>query len=64
MPVAAARWVTATDQKKLKEFTERLPEHLARDGGGALAYLAPTHVNLRLAMERWPDIAFHETREH
>jgi peptide chain release factor 3 len=26
-------------------------------------YLAPTRVNLQLTEERWPDIAFAETRE-
>ncbi len=29
-----------------------------------LAYLAPNRVNLELTQERWPDIVFHETREH
>jgi peptide chain release factor 3 len=27
-------------------------------------YLAPSRVNLELTIERWPGIAFHETREH
>ncbi len=62
--VASARWVTCADERKLDEFTVRVEGHLARDGGGALAYLAPTQVNLRLTMERWPDVTFHETREH
>lgn len=64
VPVVAARWVTSPDPRKIEEFTERVEAHLARDSGGALAYLAPTQVNLRLTMERWPDIAFPETREH
>jgi peptide chain release factor 3 len=34
------------------------------DHSGALVYLAPSRVNLQLTMERWPDITFHETREH
>ena len=34
------------------------------DGGGHLAYLAPTRVNLNLTMERWPEIRFRATREH
>lgn len=29
-----------------------------------LAYFAPNRVNLGLTQERWPDIVFHETREH
>jgi peptide chain release factor 3 len=64
VPVVAARWVTTVDTGKLDEFTRRVPEHLARDGSGALVYLAPTQVNLRLTMERWPELVFHETREH
>jgi peptide chain release factor 3 len=27
-------------------------------------YLADTRVNLTLAQERWPKVAFHDTREH
>ena len=26
--------------------------------------LAPSRVNLQLTQERWPDVAFRETREH
>jgi len=62
--VATARWVEAEDPKRLAEFERRAEEHLARDGGGDLAYLAPTQVNLDLTAERWPDIAFRATREH
>jgi len=28
-----------------------------------LTYLAPNLANLRLAQERWPEVAFHKTRE-
>ena len=38
--------------------------NLSIDAGGNLAYLAPNRVNLGLTQERWPDIVFHETREH
>jgi len=31
---------------------------------GNLVYLADTRVNLMLAQERWPKVAFHDTREH
>ena len=34
------------------------------DAAGNLAYLATSGVNLRLTQERWPDITFHNTREH
>ncbi|HXI68030.1 MAG TPA: peptide chain release factor 3 [Steroidobacteraceae bacterium] len=65
-PVAVhtARWVDAADPRKLEEFTVRAHDHLARDHKGALVYLAPSRINLQLTLERWPDIAFRETREH
>ena len=62
--VATARWVTAEEPKALERFRARAQENLALDNGGCLAYLAPTRVNLELAMERFPEIRFHATREH
>ncbi len=61
--VHTARWIAASDARKLEEFRTRAYEHLALDHGGALVYLAPSRVNLSLTQERWPGIAFHETRE-
>jgi peptide chain release factor 3 len=62
--VATVRWVVCDDDKKLEEFKRKAAEHLAVDGGGDLAYIAPTRVNLNLTMERWPEIEFLATREH
>ena len=62
--VYTARWVTCDDAKILAEFESRAVDHLARDSGGYLAYLAPTRANLMLTEERWPDVRFHATREH
>jgi peptide chain release factor 3 len=62
--VATARWVECEDEKMLDEFRRKASLNLAIDGGGDLAYLAPTRVNLDLTMERWPDIEFRATREH
>ncbi len=62
--VATARWVHCDDAKKLAEFRERNATHLALDAAGRLVYLAPTRVNLQLAQERWPGVAFSDTREH
>ncbi len=62
--VVTARWVSCSDEKKLEEFRNKLSDNLAIDSGGSLAYIAPTRVNLELAMERWPEIEFHATREH
>lgn len=60
----SARWVSCDDKKKLAEFERANAGNLSIDAGGNLAYLAPNRVNLGLTQERWPDIVFHETREH
>lgn len=62
--VAAARWVKCDDKKRLEEFKKKAFDYLALDGGDYLTYLAPTRVNLNLAMEKWPEIEFLSTREH
>ena len=62
--VATVRWVECDDAKMLEEFTRKAADNLAIDGGGDLAYIAPTRVNLQLTEERWPDIRFLSTREH
>jgi len=62
--VQTARWVSCDDTKRFNEFQRKLSDNLALDGGGDLTYLAPTRVNLNLAMERWPEVEFTETREH
>lgn len=62
--VATARWVYGDDDKLLDDFRRKAQANLALDGGDNLTYIAPTMVNLSLAQERHPDIAFHKTREH
>jgi peptide chain release factor 3 len=62
--VHTARWIDSADGELLEEFRARAHDHLALDHAGALVYLAPSRVNLELTIERWPGIAFHETREH
>ncbi len=64
IPVYTARWVTAEDPRKLEEFRTRAYEQLSLDHSGELVFLASSRVNLQLTTERWPDIHFHETREH
>ncbi|MBP6115141.1 MAG: peptide chain release factor 3 [Neisseriaceae bacterium] len=60
----SARWVSCPNPKKLAEFERANELNLSIDAGNTLAYLAPNRVNLQLTQERWPDIVFHETREH
>ena len=61
--VATARWVQCDDAKILQRFRDKAYENLAVDQAGELVYIAPTRVNLELAMERHPDVRFHATRE-
>ena len=61
--IATARWVTGGDPRRLEDFRRANASRLALDSGGSLAYLAPSMVNLNLAVERWPGIEFHATRE-
>jgi peptide chain release factor 3 len=62
--VATARWVSLSDEKRLREFREKAYDNLAIDHAGGLVYLAPTRVNLGLTEERWPEIEFLKTREN
>jgi len=64
IPVVTARWISCKDNKILEEFKKKAHDNLALDGSDALTYLAPSRVNLNLAIERWPDIKFLTTREH
>ncbi len=61
--VQTARWVSCEDSKKFQEFKRKCSANLALDGAGNLTYLAPTRVNLSLAEERYPDVAFFSTME-
>ncbi|MCU0758157.1 MAG: peptide chain release factor 3 [Steroidobacteraceae bacterium] len=61
--VHTARWVHCDDEKMLAEFRTKAHDHLALDHYGGLVYLAPSRVNLGLTQERWPGVAFRETRE-
>ena len=61
--VYTARWVSRRRKRKLTEFRGKAHDNLAIDHAGALVYLAPSRVNLGLTLERWPELAFRETRE-
>jgi peptide chain release factor 3 len=62
--VATARWVECGDHAMIERFRARAYENLGEDQSGSLVYIAPTHVNLGLATEKWPEIEFHATRDH
>ena len=62
--IHTARWIHGGDASALEAFRRKHADHLAVDGGGHLAYLAPTRTNLQLTEERWPELEFRKTREH
>ena len=62
--VVAARWVSCEDAKIFEKFKNKARDNLALDAADQLIYLAPTRVNLNLAMERYPEVTFSATREH
>lgn len=62
--VNTARWVSCEDEKRLEQFKNKAIANLALDHGGELVYIAPTRVNLQMAIEKWPEVEFHAIREH
>ncbi len=62
--ISTVRWVECNNIKKFEEFKSKNEQHLARDAGDHLSYIAPTIVNLNLTKERYPDVRFHKIREH
>ena len=62
--VQTARWISCNDQAMLEQFKIKAEANLSHDHSGELVYIAPSRVNLQMAMEKWPDIEFLSTREH
>jgi peptide chain release factor 3 len=61
--VTTARWIQCETTATLQQFKNKVGNNLAEDHSGALVYLAPTRVNLQMAMERWEEVSFNATRE-
>ncbi len=59
-----ARWVTSDNPKALKKFIDSNAAHIAYDVVDALAFLASSPAQLRVAQELHPEINFHAMREH
>ncbi len=59
-----ARWITCPDPKALKKFMDANAANIAYDVVDAVAFLASSPAQLRVAQERYPDIEFHTMREH
>ena len=62
--IYTARWLTFPDATVRRNFEKELAINMARDVDDNPVYLAPNKYNLQLAMERWPKVGFHDTREH
>jgi peptide chain release factor 3 len=62
--IYTARWLTFPDDNVRRNFEKELAINMARDVDDNPVYLAPNKYNLQLAIERWPQVGFHDTREH
>ena len=62
--VQTARWIHCEDKVMLDKFKTKAEVNLSTDHAGELVYIAPSRVNLQMAIEKWPDIQFLSTREH
>ncbi len=56
------RWLHGSDDE-LKAIADKYGFNVALDVADDYVYLAPNHVNLQMAQERYPNIKFEETRE-
>lgn len=59
-----ARWVTSKNPAALKKFIDSNAANIAYDVVDAVAFLASSPAQLRVAQELHPDIEFHTMREH
>ena len=59
-----ARWVTSENPAALKKFIDANSANIAYDVVDAVAFLASSPAQLRVAQDLHPDIEFHDMREH
>lgn len=59
-----ARWITASDPKILRKFMDANATNIAYDVVDAVAFLASSPAQLRVAQELYPGVDFHAMREH
>jgi len=59
-----ARWVTSDDPAALQRFIDSQAAHIAYDVVDAVAFLASSPAQLRVAQDLHPAIRFHSLREH
>jgi peptide chain release factor 3 len=59
-----ARWIRASDRKRLEEFQKKNQNNLAIDAEGELTYLAASEWRLQHTIEQWEGIEFLKSREY
>ncbi|MFA5488734.1 MAG: peptide chain release factor 3 [Candidimonas sp.] len=59
-----ARWITAEDPRVLRKFMDANAANIAHDVVDAVAFLASSPAQLRVAQELYPGVSFHALREH
>ena len=59
-----ARWITSDDPKELRRFMQANAANIAYDVVDAVAFLAGSPAQLRVAQELYPAVQFHAMREH
>ena len=62
--IYTARWLTYPDEATRKKFEKDEAMSLAKDVDGNPVFLSGNKYNLKLTLERWPQIGFHATREY
>jgi peptide chain release factor 3 len=63
LPYTKACWITADNEDKMKEFISYKYQQIAYDKDGKMVFLADSDWNLKMTMEKFPDIKFHFTSE-
>ena len=62
--IHTARWLAFPDETTRRRFEDEQAAAMATDVDDNPVFLATNKYNLQVTMERWPQVAFHATREH
>jgi peptide chain release factor 3 len=63
LPYTKACWITSDNEEKMKEFISYKYQQIAYDKEGNTVFLADSEWNLKMTMEKFPDIKYHFTSE-
>ncbi|MBI9089783.1 MAG: peptide chain release factor 3 [Desulfobacterium sp.] len=62
--LSVARWITCDNAELLKRFKNENQSSTATDSEGWLTFLTTSEYQLGFAVEAWPGVEFHKTREY